>query len=445
MDAAYSRIAAMAPEERRDAIVSSYVETYRTLIDADPDAWRGKFRKMAGSPFAFYRGSAALFYRDLRDGHDDPFANDQTSRVWIQGDLHCDNFGTYMNSAGVLVFDVNDFDESYVGAFTWDLERLAASLALLAYQKALSDDTIGRMIETVARSYARQVERFAEGRAERDFALTLATTEGVLRDILGAARLQTRLGMLEAFTVIESFDRRFSDADRTLQRLDSSAADDVDQAFQTYLESIPESKRDRGLSYRVKDTVARRGVGIGSAGLPSYNVLLEGHTQALENDIIVYMKESIPAAPSIAMTDERVRDYFRDDAERTVVSQRALQAYADPWLGNTTLHGTGYLVAEASPYTADLDWDDLNDVDQVLQLLSYLGQAVAKIHCISDDDSEQTLVPFSTDDAIAGVLADREDEFADYLVDFGRSYGAVARRDYAFFVDAFRNGEIAGL
>ena len=60
----------------------------------------------------------------------DPFLNAQTSRVWIQGDLHAENFGTYMDGAGQLIFDVNDFDEAFVGHFTWDLQRFAASVAL---------------------------------------------------------------------------------------------------------------------------------------------------------------------------------------------------------------------------------------------------------------------------------------------------------------------------
>src|SRR5437762_1106849 len=124
---------------------------------------------MAGSTFAFNRGTAALFYRGLRDDPDadtDPFLNDRTSRVWIQGDLHANNFGTYMNSAGMLVFDVNDFDESYVGPFTWDLKRLAASLALLGFSKALSDKDIRAMIDTAVRSYVHQVVQFAEKKAE---------------------------------------------------------------------------------------------------------------------------------------------------------------------------------------------------------------------------------------------------------------------------------------
>ena len=89
----------------------------------DPAAFRRKFRKMAASPFAFYRGSAALFYADqLGDFADDRFLDERTSRVWIHGDLHAENFGTYMNASGQLVFNVNDFDEAYVGPFTWDLQ-----------------------------------------------------------------------------------------------------------------------------------------------------------------------------------------------------------------------------------------------------------------------------------------------------------------------------------
>jgi uncharacterized protein (DUF2252 family) len=85
---------------------------------------------MASDPFAFYRGSACLFYADVGELAD-PWADERTRRVWIQGDLHAENFGTYLNDLGVLIFDVNDFDEAYLGHFTWDLQRFAASMALL--------------------------------------------------------------------------------------------------------------------------------------------------------------------------------------------------------------------------------------------------------------------------------------------------------------------------
>lgn len=80
-------------------------------MQADPDAWRGTFRKMAASAFAFYRGSAALFYTDIADDKD-PFLDAKTSRIWIHGDLHAENFGTYMNSAGILCVSDSDSDQT---------------------------------------------------------------------------------------------------------------------------------------------------------------------------------------------------------------------------------------------------------------------------------------------------------------------------------------------
>ena len=97
---------------------------------------------MAADPWAFYRGSACVFYADMAAADKDPWVDDRTGRVWIQGDLHAENFGTYMDGEGRLVFDVNDFDEAYLGRFTWDLQRFAASLALVGWQKALPEDDV---------------------------------------------------------------------------------------------------------------------------------------------------------------------------------------------------------------------------------------------------------------------------------------------------------------
>jgi uncharacterized protein (DUF2252 family) len=443
MTSIVERVKSQSSDDRQRAIIEVFVSSYSDLIDADPAAWRGKFRKMAATPFAFYRGSAALFYADMAV-EEDPFSNAQTSRVWIQGDLHAANFGTYMNSEGILVFDVNDFDEAYVGPFTWDIKRLVASLVLLGYEKALSDDEIGRTIETVVRSYTKQVALFANEKSDRGFALTMANTDGKLLEVIRSARLRTRWELLERFTKVEDYERSFA-LDRQTSAVDPETRRKVEAAFAEYLQTIPPGKRFGGVSYNIKDVVLRKGMGIGSAGLPSYNVLVEGPTQALENDIVVYMKQAATAAPSRAIADQGIKDYFIHDGHRTVISQRALQAYADPWLGYATLNGFGQLVAEASPYVSDLEWEDINDLDDILQVLAYLGQATAKIHCVSDVDSDQTLVPFSTDQAINDVLAGHEDEFVVEMKKFGQGYGSIVRDDYRLFVDAFRNRLFPGL
>jgi hypothetical protein len=70
--------------------------------------------------------------------------------VWIQGDLHAENFGTYMDGAGRIVFDVNDFDEAYVGHVSWDLRRFAASFALLSWRKAFGDEVISDLLRATS-------------------------------------------------------------------------------------------------------------------------------------------------------------------------------------------------------------------------------------------------------------------------------------------------------
>jgi uncharacterized protein (DUF2252 family) len=434
----------MSDERRTAAIVDVLEGAFAPLMRADPDGFRTKFRKMAADPFAFYRGTACLFYADMA-GFDDPWADERSSRVWIHGDLHAENFGTYMNSEGTLVFDVNDFDEAYVGHFSWDLRRFVASLALMGWQKALPDQTVRRLARSYLEAYVEQVHHYVDRDDDQDFALRLDNTTGAINEILQQAKLSTRVGLLDRTTEIHERERRFASG-RNTRRLDDAEREKVLAAYRAYLDTIPpQKKHDRDVFYDVKDVVGRSGFGIGSAGLPAYNVLIEGFNQALENDVVLSMKLGNVAAPSRVVTDERVRDYFEHDGHRTVTSQRALQVHADPYLGYTKIDGAGFVVGQLSPYETDLDWDDLTEPDQIAPVLDDLGRATAKVHCASDEDSEQTLVDFQTEEVIAGVMDGRVEEFVDEIIDFGVSYAVTARRDHALFVDAFREGSIANV
>ena len=433
-----------APDERQTKIVDVLVDAFSELMDADPDAFRQKFRKMAADPFAFYRGSACLFYADM-EGEDDRWANDRTSRIWIQGDLHAENFGTYMNGAGVFVFDVNDFDEAYLGHFTWDIKRMVASVALLAWMKAISDADIASMIETYVRAYMQQVRYFVESDRDHEYSLRLDTTDGEIHELLLETRLNTRVNLLDKMTLVdEGFQRRFRGGAGVRELGDAERAK-VQTAYEAYLETIPETKRFRSLTYEVKDIVGRKGFGIGSAGLPAYNVLVEGPTQALENDVVLSMKQGNVAAPSRIVHDEHIERYFKHHGHRTAVSQRALQAHADPWLGYTEMDGVGFVVSELSPYVEDLDWSDLTEPEEMAPMLAYLGRATAKVHCVADEDSDATLVGFQTEDEIIEAVGGSEEEFVKEMVKFGAGYSEIARGDHQLFVDAFRNGQIPGL
>ncbi|MFE4534019.1 DUF2252 domain-containing protein [Streptomyces scopuliridis] len=436
-----------ADEQRGEEILAVFDTAFGELLAADPAAFRVKFRKMAASAFAFYRGTACLFYHDLEreraaSGVTGPFLDERTGRVWIHGDLHAENFGTYMDANGRLIFNVNDFDEAYVGPFTWDLKRFAASLALIGYTKALSDEQITELVEIYAGAYRERIHALATGAKNDEVPpFTLDTAQGPLLDALRSARSLTRFGLLDSMTEIREYERRFAPGGGSIE-LDAATRYKILAAFDGYLETLPESSLARPDSYRVKDVVGRRGIGIGSAGLPSYNILLEGNSDALENDVVIYMKQAQTPAVSRHITDRAVREYFQHEGHRTVISQRALQAHADPWLGWTELAGTGQLVAEVSPYAVDLDWSDLDDPEEIAAVVADLGRATATMHAAADNESGHSLVPFSTERSIdAAIMAD-EEGFGALLVGFAHAYGARARADHQIFVDLFRNGRL---
>ena len=298
----------------------------------------------------------------------------------------------------MLIFDVNDFDEAFVGHFTWDLQRFAASVALMCWQKALSDEEIDDADRR--RSSARtseQVRWFIEVEDDSTFSLNLTTARGAV--LLGAAvgaavHPRADAGSHDARSTKSTGASGTCPAcvDSTMPNATRSC-----DAFDRYLETIPETKRFRGITYDIKDVIGKTGMGIGSAGLPAYTVLIEGFNQALDNDVVLSMKQGNVAAPSRVVDDPDVHEYFKHHGHRTAVSQRALQAHADPLLGYTDIDGVGFVVSEISPYEADLDWSELTEPDELAEVIEQLGQAVAKVHCVSDTDSDQ----------IAGRLPDR--------------------------------------
>jgi uncharacterized protein (DUF2252 family) len=282
------------------------------------------------------------------------------------------------------------------------------------------------------------VRHFAEHAGDHEFALTLDNTEGHVRNVLIDALSSTRVDLLRDMTLLDEHERRMRNRSG-IRRLDDDERAKVEAAYQAYLDTIPKDKRFASLTYQIKDIVGASGFGIGSAGLSAYNILVEGQTQALENDVILSMKQGNVAAPSRVVDDPHIREYFRHHGHRTAVSRRALQANTDPWLGHTEIDGVGYVVQELSPYEADLDWSGLTEPEEMLSVVDDLGRATAKIHCVSDSDSDHTLVGFQVEDAISSVIGPDETAFVDAMVAFAHEYAAIVRDDHRLFVDAFRS------
>jgi hypothetical protein len=91
-----------------------------------------RYERMAESPFAFFRGAAAVMAMDL--------ASTPATGIRVQacGDAHVDNFGLFASPERNLVFDINDFDETVPGPWEWDVRRLCASLHVAARQRGFS-------------------------------------------------------------------------------------------------------------------------------------------------------------------------------------------------------------------------------------------------------------------------------------------------------------------
>lgn len=414
---------------------------------------------MAANEFSFYRGSAVLFYRDMKhDARHDPWLKNspQASRIFIHGDLHAENFGTYIDRYGIINFDVNDFDEGYVGPFTWDVKRLVTSVNLIAYSKAFSDEKIAQIISNLVRAYLKQIYQYCSSRKEHHTAITIENTQGSVNRLLKASRLGSREAHLDTMTVIENFERKFIRSKNT-KDVDNQMRHYVLLAFEEYQRTIPENKKESSWTYQVKDVVARTSSGIGSAGRTSYSILIQGKTQALESDIVLFMKPASKSAVSSVIKDQNLEQYFRHDGLRTVLCAYAMHAVTSRWLGYATLYNQiPVVIDEVATHSKNLDWDDINNFEDICLTVEYLGKAMAKIHCISDINSIETekharhhtgllpfdIIPEHTERTLREAINGNDEEFVRDMVSFAMNYGNQVRRDHHLFFEAFRNEKI---
>ena len=111
-----------------------------------------------------------------------------------------------------------------------------------------------------------QVRAFTPVRGRRVPAARSRTPTGALHDVLLEARLATRVRMLDAMTAIEGDDRRFADGPGRAAAGATTSGTPCCEAYEAYLETIPEAKRQHSVSYGVKDIVGRAGSGSAAPG-----------------------------------------------------------------------------------------------------------------------------------------------------------------------------------
>ena len=129
----------------------AWLSRYTPLVAVD---LKTKHRLMASGPFPFLR---ATFYRWLQGWTDVSAALLKAPNVLCVGDIHVENFGTWRDAEGRLVWGINDFDEACFAPYTLDLVRLIASvrMAIESNKLTLDADEAG---DAVLAGYSMQIE-----------------------------------------------------------------------------------------------------------------------------------------------------------------------------------------------------------------------------------------------------------------------------------------------
>ena len=397
-----------------------------------PDLVPIRFGRMMQSPFAFYRGSAAVMAADL--------ATTPSSGIRVQacGDAHLSNFGGFATPERRVIFDINDFDETLPGPWEWDLKRLVASVVLAGRHIGLSETETARAVAATARSYR---ERMADYSGMRTLdvwydAIDVDRFLGEMETDETRERVEQRLAKVRSKNTPEFlFPKLVEHVGETPRIIEDVPLIFHPTAEQTpgistgYREAISHYRDSLGEHVRVLFDrfhfcdLAIKVVGVGSVGTMCLIALF----LAAENDpIFLQVKE---ANASVLEPHAGVSAHA-NHGQRVVVGQRLMQSASDMFLGWAVgQNGRHFYVRQlrdmkTSAIIEDFDATDLRAYGRVC------GWALARAHARSGDPAK-----------IAGYLGSSE-VFDDAMCDFAVAYADQAQRDHRAFVRAVRQGRV---
>jgi len=382
-----------------------------------PDDRKRKYCKMVRSPFRFFRGTNHLFWRDLtRDPRLARFGGADT-RVWLQGDLHSENLGSIERN-GQVRYAMNDFDDAVWADYQLDVWRLAVSVHLVAKANGLDASAADVGVKAIAAGYLDGLERGAP----------LALSPELSSFVAEIGTVRSRATGLAKYTVVTDSGHRTFKTHEKFVKPSPGVERELEKAIAAYVgrtEGTFQGKRH----FKIKEVRQRVGSGTGSLGLMRYFVLIEGPTGGVDDDGILDVKQQPgPAAFPYLRDDTRARNetLFTNHGHRAVVSQRALQDIADPYLGWLQLSDDYYSVKERSPYYDQFDSDELSSSEALARVGKDWGQLVAASHRRAGQDAN-----------IAGVIQKRIGKnrraWTSALVDTAARYTAQVQQDYAAF------------
>ncbi|MER6420533.1 DUF2252 domain-containing protein [Streptomyces sp. NPDC001137] len=397
--------------------------------DRLPELLPIRYGRMAASPFAFLRGSAAVMAADL--------ASRPHTGLTVQlcGDAHLLNFGVYASPERALLFDLNDFDETFPGPFEWDVERLAASVAVAGRANGHPEAKVRRATLEAVAAYRTAMRRLAgQGelavwyeRIDADSLLPLVRSAGRRRQVassLTRARRRTSLQALGKLTEVVDGRRRIIHDPPLLEPAGASDTASLRKIFSDYRSTLSEERRLLLDRYRFVDA-ARKVVGVGSVGLRCFVVLLTGRDQ--NDPLFLQIKE----ARKSVWEEHLPHGPYVHPGHRVVAGQRLLQAASDIFLGwMSGPQGRAYYWRQLRDMKGSADVAGMSPAD-LLGYARLCGTALARAHARSGDRI-----------AIAAYLGGA-DTFEQAVADFALAYADQTAADHAALGAAVAAGVVA--
>lgn len=424
----------------REVLRKHIIETILNEFDdqcmkLDYEKRKSKYAKMMESPFRFFRGSAYLFYYDITKI---PFSfhTAEDKPTWIQGDLHMDNFGAFQNELGEIVYDINDFDEGYVGSYLYDLLRMSVSIALYGEAQGLSDKEQKQRIAHYLQAYYAQLKRFTKGKDD-PFTLTFTkeNTKGPVKKVLKKLAKRQRDHLLQDITYINENNQRVFSWSEEIQPTSNSEKNILESLTEAYFNSLDtEDKKDISF-YKIKDIARKHGTGTASIGLDRYYILIEGAKDAQGlDDLVLEVKEVRSPIPAYFLPyREQFWEKYEHQGKRVVETQKAMHHLEDPYLGYLTIDGRDFYVRERSPYKKKVKADQLITPENFDATLEIMGKVTAKIHARADVDTEKELFSYECEEEILAAIGANFDHFCSQIVFVASSYKEQVNNDYKLF------------
>lgn len=393
--------------------------------------------RMAQSPFAYYRGSAAQMAADLwAEPHTDTL-------VLACGDAHVANFGLYASPERRLVFDLNDFDEAGPAPWEWDVKRLGASIVLAGRDIGMAEDACRQAVETAVRRYrVALAELFERSALDRFYAsvevaeLHKRAAKGDRRTLRRAerkARRRTSDNVLTSITAHDVHGRpRIVDQPPIVEHVGATSPETARDLWRQYRHTANVDVSVLLEQFDLVD-VAMRVVGVGSVGTRCHILLALGPA---DEPLFLQVKEAAPSAlvtyggmPPTLGRNAVARTERGAEGQRVVIAQRVLQAVSDPFLGWLDHEGRHYYVRQFRDMKGSLDLEDVS-ADVLTRYGALCGGLLARAHAQSPDA------------AVVRGYVGSSDALDEAVARWSTSYADQAEADHAALVAGIRSGRI---